>query len=450
MCKAYPFETAIPEAARALVTALKSQGHDACFVGGCVRDIVAGRSPSDFDIATAALPEEVEAVFSDRHCLSVGRAFGTVIVPYGGGHAEVTTYREESGYTDGRHPDTVRFSTVLEKDLARRDFTVNAMAWRPSGGLVDPYDGRGDLARGILRTVGDPKKRLGEDALRILRGVRFATRFRLAPDSAFLAAAKQTAPQLARLSAERVCCELTQMLTGPAPADAIRLLAQTGALKEILPEIAAMEDFDQETPFHHLDLLAHTLCVTERVPADPVLRWAALLHDAGKPGTKFYDDNGTARYFGHDRGSEALARTVLGRLRAPKRQIEAVEQLVRHHMANTNRYTKKSVKKLLRRMDPARLEQLFLLQEADCACASNQGAGNVTEGRELLREILTAKEPFHERQLAVSGHDLLTLGIPEGPEIGYWLKEALSWVEEDPARNQKQILLKQIQDKRRE
>lgn len=448
MADTHLFAEKTPAGVHEMLARMDRAGHDAVLVGGCVRDLLLGLVPHDFDIATSAVPEEVISLFSDRHCLTVGKAFGTVIVPYAGGHAELTTFREETGYSDGRHPDAVHFSRDLQKDLARRDFTVNAMAWKESG-LIDPHDGQKDLRDRILRTVGEADKRLGEDVLRILRGVRFATRYELTPDSAFLTAAKKAAPRLKAISAERIRGELDSMLLGEKPSLAFLWMQTLGILDVILPEISAMHAFLQDTPYHHLDLLEHTLCVVDAVPADADLRWAALLHDTGKVETKAFDEEGRARYFGHDKVSVEIAARVLTRLRAPSRRIESTEALIRHHMANTNAYTKRSVKKLLRNMETGLLEKLFALQEADCACESNQGAGNVEEGRQLLAEILREDEPYAQNQLAITGADLLALGIPEGPEIGKWLKEALDWVEETPERNDKQILLDKIQTKRR-
>jgi len=441
-------EKRIPHTIRQLLTAFYTAGYDAVLVGGCVRDLFMGHAPADYDIATSALPDEVIALFSG-HCKSVGKAFGTVIVPYPGGDAEVTTYREEADYADGRHPNVVRFTTDLTKDLARRDFTMNAMAWHPDRGITDPFGGQEDIRKKRLCAVGDPNRRLQEDALRILRGVRFAARFGLKPDAAFLQAAAQEAARLKNISAERVFSETERMLTGQKPSTAFYLLEETGALAELFPELQIMVGFDQETPFHHLDLMAHTLCVTDRVAPEIHLRWAALLHDAGKPAAKFYDENGQARYYGHDKQSVEVAKRLLERLRAPNERIGIVCALIGHHMANTNPYTKKSVKKLLRKIGRERLEQLFLLQEADCACASNQGAGHVQEGRALLQEILAAKEPFSTKQLAVNGRDLIGIGIPEGPMIGYFLQRALAYTEEHPDKNHRQLLLAKIQEERR-
>lgn len=448
MVDTHSFAAKIPAGVHELLAGLSGAGYDAVLVGGCVRDLVLGLCPSDFDIATSATPDDVLSLFSDRHCLTVGKAFGTVIVPYPGGHAEVTTFREETGYTDGRHPDVVHFSRDLQKDLARRDFTVNAMAWR-NGALIDPFGGQNDLRDRILRTVGEADKRLGEDVLRILRGVRFATRYGLTPDPAFLAAATRAAPHLKAISAERIREELDRMLLGEKPSCAFRLMQTLGVLAVILPEIAAMHAFSQDTPYHHLDLLEHTLCVTDTVPKDPDMRWAALLHDIGKPATKFFDEEGTARYFGHDKASEEMAVALLAGLRTPGRQIERIRLFVRHHMASANAYTKRSVKKLLGKMQPDMLEKLFVFQEADSRCAQNQGTANIVLGRQILSEVLAAEEPYSEKQLAISGHDLLAIGIEEGPEIGKWLHQALEWVEQDPDLNEPIVLIDKIQNKRR-
>lgn len=431
-----------------LLERLEARGHTAWLVGGCVRDAWCGIAPKDYDIASDATPEEIEAVFPAETKVRVGRAFGTVGVHTGQRLIEITTFREESDYTDGRHPDRVQYASDVLTDLARRDFTMNAMAWHPRRGWLDPFAGRRDLEAGVLRAVGSAEHRIAEDALRILRAVRFAHRFQLEPDPVLLRACREQAHSLRRISRERITAEVEQMLTAEKPSDAVRRMEVAGLLPVLFPFLEPMRDWDQGTPYHHLTLYEHTLCVLDGVEPDLSLRWAALLHDVGKLSTKFQGDDGVAHYYGHDRVSEEYAREFLKDWRLPKARTDEICLLVRRHMANVNPYTKKSLKRLLRQMEVAQLEKLFALQEADCRCASNQGTAHIEEGRALLREILTENEPFQTRHLAINGTDLLDLGIPEGREIGAWLDWALQQVEEGETPNEKKALLSRIQAQR--
>lgn len=423
---------------------LESSGFEAFLVGGCVRDRFLGLEPVDYDITTRAEPSDLLRVFSDYTCIQVGVKYGTVAVVFPTMTIEITTYRKESDYVDSRHPSEVHFTKNLTDDLSRRDFTMNAMAWNPSRGLVDPFSGREDLKSGILRTVGAARERLAEDALRILRGIRFASVFSLTADASFLDACKAQAADLLKISAERIRIELDKMLLSKKPSVAIRLMEETEVLPLLLPEISGMIGFSQDSPYHHLSLYDHTLCVLDQTEPILPLRWAALLHDAGKLETKVIGEDGIGRFYGHDKLSKAHSNTVLQRLKAPNERIEEVGVLIERHMANCNPYSKKSLKRLMQKMPVETLEKLFLLQEADCRCASNQGISNIAEGRALLEEILTKEEPYLQNQLAIDGNDLLAVGIPEGKEIGHWLRWALETVSENPDQNHKKILLQEI------
>lgn len=438
----------VPNDVVRLLDRLEAHGHTAWLVGGCVRDAWYGRVPKDYDIASDATPEEVEVVFPAETKVRIGRAFGTVGVHTGRRLVEITTFREESDYADGRHPSRVQYASDVLTDLARRDFTMNAMAWHPRRGWKDPFGGRRDLEAGVLRAVGSAEQRIAEDALRILRAVRFAHRFQLETDPALLRACREQARSLRRISRERITAEVEQMLVAAKPSDAMRRMEAAGVLPILFPFLDAMRDWDQGTPYHHLTLYEHTLCVLDGVEPDLSLRWAALLHDVGKLSTKSVGPDGVAHYYGHDRVSETVARAFLENWRLPKTRSDEICLLVRRHMANVNPYTKKSLKRLLRQMEVAQLEKLFNLQEADCICASNQGTTHIEEGRTLLRQILEENEPFQTRHLAINGTDLLDLGIPEGREIGAWLDWALQQVEEGTTPNEKKSLLSLIQAQR--
>lgn len=427
-----------------LLAQLQAAGYEAVLVGGCVRDQLLGLTPHDYDIATQAVPDEILRVFCGYRCVTIGKAFGTIGVVSDDRTVEITTYRTEGDYQDHRHPDTVSFTSSLEEDLSRRDFTVNAMAWHPERGLIDPFGGSLDLSLKQLKMVGDASERIREDALRMLRGIRFASRYHLRPDDAFMGACRHFAEQLRRVSPERIAQEMEKILLDETPSLAFHLLQKSGLQAVLFPFLEEMVGFSQDTPYHHLTLYEHTLCVLDKVPNDIETRWAALYHDAGKLETKFIDEKGIAHFYGHDQLSAQMAGEQLRALRLPLKRIEEVEHLIGRHMANCNAYTNKSLKRLLQKIGEGTLRKLFDLQEADCLCASNQGTANVSAGRILLEEILTKGEPYQKKQLAINGHDLMNMGIPEGQAIGEWLTRAMEMVQDDPDLNHKDILCQKI------
>ncbi|MDQ3880655.1 MAG: CCA tRNA nucleotidyltransferase, partial [Chloroflexota bacterium] len=369
-------------------------GHDAVLVGGCVRDLVRGESPGDWDVATSAHPDRVMELFPGA---SIENRFGTVTVRRGGLQVQVTPFRAEGSYADHRRPDEVRFGVDLAEDLERRDFTVNAMAWSPrgeatpsqggvarDGELIDPHGARRDLADGVLRAVGDPDTRLGEDALRLLRAVRFAVRLGLRLDDVTRDAVTRRAADARLLSGERVRDELRRMLTSqePPPSAAIMLMEQLGLLGEVLPEVASLRGVPQAKALPG-DALDHSLRTLDALPAsDPVLRLAGLLHDVGKPGTM-----ADHRFVGHEILGARLARDVVERLRFARAEIQRVTHLVRHHMFTyAPDWTDAAVRRFVRRVGSDRLDDLFALRRADNA------ASGVTEPRvgglaELQRRV---------------------------------------------------------------
>ena len=319
----------VPAPALEALERLERAGHAAYLVGGCVRDSLLGRVPGDWDITSSALPEQTEAVFAGERIIETGLKHGTVTVLLGGLPLEITTFRTESGYADHRHPDTVVFTPSLEEDLARRDFTVNAMAWSPARGLVDPFGGRADLERGLIRCVGDPKQRFDEDALRILRALRFAAQLDFAIDPATAAAALALRQSLELVSRERLAVELTKLLCGPAVR---RIVTEYWPILALpLPELAPMAGLDQRSPYHCYDVLEHSAAAAEAVPPDKILRWAALLHDAGKPACFTLDEQGRGHFFGHAKPGAELARAALTRLRFDKDTVRRVAALVELH-----------------------------------------------------------------------------------------------------------------------
>jgi tRNA nucleotidyltransferase (CCA-adding enzyme) len=438
-----PLRINLPPAVASVLVALRQGGHEAALVGGSVRDLVHGDQPADWDVATSAPPEVVADRFAGA---TWENPFGTVTVrdPTGGPGIEVTTYRVEAGYRDKRRPDEVRWGRSLAEDLARRDFTINAMAWLPdegagdSGRLVDPYGGAVDLEGGVLRAVGDPDERFNEDALRLLRAVRLATRYDLRLDPPTEAAIRARAPEVAGLSGERVRDELMRILAGvPPPSRAFELMERLGLLDVLLPELAALRGVPQAKPLVG-DALDHSLGAADALPTDdPVLRLAGLLHDVGKATTL-----ADGHFLHHDRDGALMAEQILGRLRASRAEITRVGRLVRHHMfAYTPDWTDTAVRRFVRRVGVDLLPDLFALRAADDVAS---GVDEPPTGwRELRQRVAAvASDPLEARHLAITGDDLVTqLAIPPGPAIGRLLSALLEAVLEDPTLNSREQLL---------
>ncbi|MEX0625029.1 MAG: CCA tRNA nucleotidyltransferase [Chloroflexota bacterium] len=438
-----PLRIDLPPAVAAVLTTLRDGGDEAVLVGGCVRDLVRGDEPADWDVATSAPPETVAGRFPGA---TWENPFGTVTVrdPEGGPGIEVTTYRVEAGYRDRRRPDELRWGRSLADDLARRDFTINAMAWVPeataegSGRLVDPYGGAADLEAGLLRAVGDTGERFSEDALRLLRAVRLATRLDLRLDPPTEAAILAHAPDAAGLSGERIRDELMRILSDAAPPSrAFELMERLGLLGVLFPELAALRGVPQAKRLAG-DALDHSLRTADALPSgDPVLRLAGLLHDVGKA-TSLADGH----FLHHDRDGALLAEQVLLRLRAPRAEITRVGRLVRHHMfAYTPDWTDAAVRRFVRRVGLDLMPDLFALRAADdVASGVDETRGGWKELRERVAAV--ADDPLEAQQLAITGDDLVTkLGIPPGPAIGRLLAALLEAVVEDPTLNSREQLL---------
>ena len=414
--------------------------HFPCYaVGGCVRDALLGLQPHDYDLCTAATPEQIKAVFSDRRLILAGEKHGTVGVITDGGVVEITTFRTEGGYGDNRHPDWVRFVDDITEDLARRDFTVNAMAYSPVRGLADPFGGKNDLKNRTLRAVGDPETRFNEDSLRILRGVRFAVRYGLSVESATWQAMQMLAPLMDNLARERVFDELCKLLPLVTAEDLPRFAP---ILVQIIPELAPTVGFDQHSPHHAYDVFTHTAHVTETVPADLTLRWAALLHDTGKVPAYTTDENGRGHFYGHAQLSANMADALLHRLKAPNALRERVVQLIDLHMTKIPP-EKKTLRRWLSKLGPETLEQMLTLQKADTSskgiCKDDE-LQQFVQLRQLLDEILAEDACLSLTDLAVDGHDLMALGF-SGPAIGQALNRLLELVLEEQLPNEKTALL---------
>ena len=429
----------LPESIQNCIDLLENAGFAAYAVGGCVRDACLGLTPHDYDLCTSALPQETEAVFRAYRLVLAGEKHGTVTVITEDGPVEITTFRTEGGYRDNRHPDWVEFLPEIEGDLARRDFTVNAMAYSPKRGFADPFGGRADLENHILRAVGDPVTRFQEDSLRILRGVRFAARFGLTPEENTLNAMLSQRHLMEQLARERVFDELCKLLPVAKAEDIARFAPLLAA---VIPELAPMVGFDQCSPHHAYDLITHTAHVVEGVPPTLPLRWAALLHDTGKVTTFTRDATGRGHFYGHARDSAVMADDILRRLKAPTALREEVVTLIGRHMTRLQ-----PERKLLRRQVSKfgfpMVEAMLSLQEADMGSkgtGENDGSAVFSEVRELLAELKAEDACLGLKDLAVNGNDLMALGY-RGKAIGTCLNALLEQVVDERMPNEKKALL---------
>ena len=420
----------IPAEVRAILLQLNAAGYAAYAVGGCVRDGLRGQAPQDWDICTSAKPQETAACFASDRVLLTGERYGTVTVLRGGAGYEITTFRADCGYSDSRHPDSVAFLPELRGDLMRRDFTLNAMAADADGRVTDLFGGCNDLKNGIIRCVGEPEERFAEDALRILRGLRFASRFgfSVAPETA--AAMHAECGRLLLVSQERLHKELSGLLLGK---DAVRVLDDFfDVVCVILPELAPLHGFAQYNPHHCCDVWQHTLRVLGNVPAQETLRLAALLHDAAKPETFCFDKNLVGHFPGHDIAGAAIAERVLKRLRCDGQTVREVTELIRQHMRPLQPVTERSMRRLLAALGPEQTRRLLLLRQADRMGKGTEDEAalraQVAQAEEILDELLAKDACFSLRQLAVSGKDLIALGIAPGKRLGRILDALLQAV----------------------
>ncbi len=430
----------LPDYVLECLNALEDAGFAAYCVGGCVRDSLLGLIPQDYDICTSALPEQTEAVFAGHKLTLAGKQHGTVAVVLGEDVVEITTFRTEGAYLDNRHPDWVKFVPDVEADLARRDFTVNAMAWSPKRGLADPFSGQTDLKRKALRTVGEPNQRFREDSLRILRGLRFAARFGLTIENATWQAMLEQRHLMDNLARERVFDELCKLLSAVKTAE--KLIAFAPVLAAVIPELEPMIGFDQRSPHHAYDVFTHTAHVVAGVSADLTLRWAALLHDVGKVPTFTRDETGRGHFYGHAGVGADMADVILRRLKAPTQLREQVVFLISKHMTRLEP-DKKQLRRLLGHLGADTLDQLLALQEADmCSKSLVKPAGwaHFLQIRGLLAQIREENACLSLKDLAVNGHDLMALGI-QGKAIRETLNQLLELVLDEKLSNQRQALL---------
>ena len=438
----------LPEYIQNCIDLLENAGFAAYAVGGCVRDACLGLQPHDYDLCTSALPAQTEEVFRDCRLVLAGEKHGTVTVLTKGGPVEITTFRTEGGYRDNRHPDWVKFVPDIQGDLARRDFTINAMAYSPRRGFADPFGGREDLNNHILRAVGDPEARFAEDSLRILRGVRFVARFGLIPEEKTMDAMLAQAGLIENLARERVFEELCKLLLAVKWSDITRFAP---ILAAVIPELAPMIGFDQHSPHHAYDLITHTAHVVEGVPPTLPLRWAALLHDTGKVTTFTRDATGRGHFYGHARESAATADGILRRLKAPTALREEVVTLIGRHMTRLQP-DRKFLRRQVSKFGFALVETELSLQEADMGSkgtGEDDGSSLFAEVRRILAELKAEDACLNLKDLAVNGNDLMALGF-HGKEIGSCLNFLLEQVIEEQLPNEKTALLAFAAERREE
>jgi tRNA nucleotidyltransferase (CCA-adding enzyme) len=451
---------AIPPDVTLLCRRLQQAGHATYVVGGAVRDVLLGRVPHEFDVATAATPEEVTAVFGARRTLPLGIKHGTVTVLFGEGAArrpvEITTFRGEGAYHDGRHPESVTFLRDIREDLGRRDFTVNAIAYDPvADEVVDPYGGAADLERRLIRAVGDPLERFREDGLRCLRAVRFVATLEMAVDEATRDAVRATLAVFRLVSTERVREELNKLLLAPRPSVGLELMRETGLMGEVIPELLEGVALTQNR-FHAHDVWHHALATVDAAPRVLLLRWAALLHDVGKPRTvqPREDAPGEHSFFRHEAVGADLCDEILRRLKLANADRELVVHLVAQHMYYyTGEWTPQAVRRFLRRVGPEHVEELLALRAADI-----RGSGRdqdpeeeIAPLRARVAEALREAAALKVGDLAIRGPDVMqALGVPPGPIVGRVLNRLLERVIEEPALNTREALLALVPEAARE
>lgn len=438
----------IPKEVKAIITRLEKAGFEAYIVGGCVRDFLLGSAPKDWDVATNAKPEEIQQVFPDsfyeNKFLTVTARTGSEKIP----EVEITTYRLEAGYSDKRHPDELRYAKTIEEDLARRDFTVNAFAMDKEKNIIDLFDGKKDLKKKIIRAVGDPNERFNEDALRMMRAVRFATVLGFSIEEETKKAIEKNSSSLEAVSKERIRDEFIKMIMADEPAAGIELLRELNLLQYVLPEL--LENYGVGQNKHHIyDCYQHALKALEFTAKKKLgldVRLAALFHDIGKPRTKA-GDGIDSTFYNHEVVGAKMTLEALDRLKFPKKQVEKVAKLVRYHLFyyNVDEVGESSVRRLVKNVGPEHMEELLQLRQAD-----RIGSGVPKAEPYKLRHLKyiiekVSKDPISPKMLKVNGGDIMKLlGTQPGPKVGYILNILLSDVIDDPKRNDKEFLEEKI------
>lgn len=434
----------IPDHVGYIIDTLMEHGYEAYAVGGCVRDTMLGKAPEDWDITTSASPSQVKSVF--RRTVDTGIAHGTVTVLLDGTGYEVTTYRVDGEYEDGRHPKSVKFTASLLEDLKRRDFTINAMAYNPGEGLIDAFGGMEDLEQGIIRCVGDARERFTEDALRILRAVRFSAQLGFGIEDKTVEAIRDIAPNLRRISKERIQAEITKLLLSDHPGYFLKLY-ECGITAVLMPEFDVMMNMPQNNKCHCYDVGRHTLAMLEHTPKDKILRWTALLHDIGKISTKIYCIDGSECFPGHAPVSADIGERILRDLKMDNLTVRQVTTLIRWHSYHF-KMNKHSVRLILNQVGMELFPKLLEVIRADTMAKSEYIKSvrleQISQVESMYKEIIEDGDCISLKMLAVGGNDLIRAGVRPGKELGDKLNELLTLVLENPELNTKEKLLSRI------
>lgn len=422
---------------------IKNHGYEAYLVGGAVRSFLLGLDVSDFDITTNALPQTIEKIF--KKTIPTGKKFGTITVIHENNSYEITTFRSDGHYSDGRRPDSISFSDELTEDLKRRDFTMNAICMDYDENIIDYFGGTEDIKNRVIRCIGDPDQRFNEDALRMLRAVRFMTQLGFSLDEKTRLSIVKNSFLIKHISAERIRDELNKILISDKPSEGIRTLVDTGLMNYIIPEYLNTVGFDQHNPYHDKDVFEHTMEVLDNIEPKLNLRLAALFHDISKPECFTQDENGRGHFFGHHIKSAVLGKEIMERLKYSCDVIEDVRILIRYHLLKEIDMKDKGVKKFINNVGIDRLDDMFSLNIADIkGKSSNAGFEKVEVLREKCRAIIENKEPLSKKDLNINGYDLEALGIEKGSIYTELLDKALDLVLEYPGKNTKEELTEYI------
>ena len=433
----------IPPQVKTAIEILEKNGHSAYVVGGAVRDAVMGKPANDWDITTSALPEETISAFKDFRVIETGLKHGTVTVMIEKTPIEITTYRIEYGYSDNRHPDRVDFTDRVEDDLSRRDFTVNAIAYSPQRGFADPFEGKKDIEKKIIRCVGEADRRFGEDALRILRALRFSSVLGFEIESETADSIRRNYTLLKNISVERIFVELSKLICG---VDAGRILREyEEVFFFILPEIKSMKNCTQNHERHIFDVWGHTIKAVENVRPIPGLRFAILLHDSGKPQCKTTDENGTDHFYNHAKVSRKIAESVFTRLKTSTAFKNRVCDLVEYHDFLPDKISKKTYKKYIAKLGYGTVKDLFEIRKADISAQNpkffDEEIIRNGYGLKILEEIESEDKCFKVTDLAISGRDITALGVKPSPETGKILEKLLDEVMDEEIENTREALI---------
>lgn len=438
----------IPSQVNTAIEILCGKGHSAYVVGGAVRNLMMDIPVNDWDITTSALPEETLELFRDFRTIETGIKHGTVTVIIDGMPLEITTYRIEKGYSDNRHPDKVEFTDRVEDDLSRRDFTVNAMAYSPGIGLIDPFGGCEDINKKLIRCVGNPDKRFGEDALRILRALRFSSVLGFDIDSETSESVHRSKHLLKNISVERIFVELSKLLCGKNAG--IILQEYKDVIFFVLPELEPMNNCTQNHERHIYDVWGHTVKSVEAIPPEPELRFAMLFHDSGKPHCKSTDENGVDHFYSHGKISRKIASETLSRLKTSNNFRYTVRNLVEYHDFLPDKISRKTYKEYIAKLGIETVENLFLVREADILAQNPRFHAESLEenktGKKILEQIKEEDMCFKIKDLAIDGKVLENIGIPPSPAMGKILETLLDEVMDDNLPNKKDNLIKRAKE----